>query len=97
MDTTAARDTSHSTSVPAGLGAAVAVAGGGAYASTRSRALALAHALDLVGPVRVSSDRLVVPVEYLRAALQQCLLLQVNDMPAAAEVSGQATATWGCW
>jgi hypothetical protein len=54
--------------------------------------MALAHALDGVGPVRVSSDRLVVPVEYLRAALQQCLLLEVNDMVAAAEVSGLVSA-----
>jgi hypothetical protein len=50
--------------------------------------VALAHALDGIGPVRVSSDRLVVPAELLRAALQQCLLLQLNEMVVAAEVRG---------
>lgn len=36
--------------------------------------------------MRVSSDRLVLPAEYLRAALQQCLLLQLNEMVVTAEV-----------
>jgi len=91
-DTATARDISPAVSVLSGPEAAVAVAGGATPASIRSRAMALAHALDGVGPVRVSSDRLVVPVEYLRAALQQCLLLEVNDMVAAAEVSGLLSA-----
>jgi hypothetical protein len=51
--------------------------------------VALAHALDVVGAVKVSSDRLVLPAEYLRAALQQCLLLQLNEMVVLAEVSSQ--------
>lgn len=51
----------------------------------------LAHALDGIGPVKISSDRLVMPVEYLRAALQQCLLLQVNDMVSNTQAS---TAPW---
>eukprot|EP00878_Enallax_costatus_P010261 GHUV01010711.1.p1 GENE.GHUV01010711.1~~GHUV01010711.1.p1 ORF type:complete len:604 (+),score=239.17 GHUV01010711.1:1353-3164(+) len=66
--------------------AATAVAGGAARASIRSRAIVLAHALDRIGPVKVSGDRLVMPVEYLRAALQHCLLLQVNDMVLNAPV-----------
>lgn len=69
------------------LSAASAATGGAASASVRCRAVALAHALDSVGPVRVSSDRVVLPAEYLRAALQQCLLLQLNEMVAVAEVS----------
>lgn len=68
------------------LAAAVARSGGAASASVRCRAVALAHALDVVGPVRVSSDRLVLPAEYLRAALQQCMLLQLNEMVVTAEV-----------
>lgn len=63
----------------------------------RSRAVALAHALDRVGPVRVSSDRLVMPVEYLRAALQQCLLLQINEMVMASDVSGTAVLCGCCY
>jgi hypothetical protein len=61
-------------------------AGGAASATVRSRVLALAHALDAVGPVRVSSDRLVLPGEYLRAALQQWLAAQLNELVASAEV-----------
>lgn len=68
------------------LATAVAGAGGAASASVRCRAVALAHALDVVGAVRVSSDRLVLPAEYLRAALQQCMLLQLNEMVVTAEV-----------
>jgi hypothetical protein len=49
--------------------------------------VALAHALDVLGPVKVSSDRLVLPAEYLRAALQQCLLLQLNEMVVTTGVS----------
>lgn len=73
-----------------GLPAAIGAAGGAAPASVRSRAVALAHALDVIGAVRVSSDRLVLPAEYLRAALQQCLLLQLNEMVVLAEVSRHA-------
>lgn len=68
------------------LAAATASAGGSSSASVRCRAVALAHALDVVGPVRVSSDRLVLPAEYLRAALQQCLLLQLNEIVVVTEV-----------
>lgn len=69
-----------------GVAAAVASAGGAANASVRCRAVALAHALDAVGAVKVSSDRVVLPAEYLRAALQQCLLLQLNEMVVSTEV-----------
>jgi hypothetical protein len=88
-DTAAARDldAAPASSRGAGLAGATQLAGGAAAASVRSRAVALAHALDRVGPVRVSSDRLVMPVEYLRAALQQCLLLQVNEIVMASGVS----------
>lgn len=72
-----------------GLSAAIGTAGGAAAASVRSRAVALAHALDVIGAVKVSSDRLVLPAEYLRAALQQCLLLQLNEMVVLAEVSSE--------
>ncbi|KAF8063811.1 hypothetical protein HT031_003668 [Scenedesmus sp. PABB004] len=60
--------------------------GGDAPASARARAVALAAALDALGPVAVARDRVVVPGEYLRGALQQCLVLAVDDMVAAAEV-----------
>jgi hypothetical protein len=76
----------------AGLPAAISAAGGAAPASVRSRAVALAHALDVIGAVKVSSDRLVLPAEYLRAALQQCLLLQLNEMVVVAEVSSHTYA-----
>jgi hypothetical protein len=36
--------------------------------------------------MKVSSDRVVLPAEYLRAALQQCLLLQLNEMVVSTEV-----------
>ncbi|WIA14188.1 hypothetical protein OEZ85_002727 [Tetradesmus obliquus] len=87
-DTAAARDMDAApvSCRGAGLPGATQLAGGAAAASVRSRAVALAHALDRVGPVRVSSDRLVMPVEYLRAALQQCLLLQINEMVMASDV-----------
>lgn len=68
------------------LAAATGASGGAGAASVRCRAVALAHALDVVGPVQVSSDRLVMPAEYLRAALQQCLLMQLNEMVVMAEV-----------
>jgi hypothetical protein len=88
-DTAAARDldAAPANCRGAGLAGATQLAGGAAAASVRSRAVALAHALDRVGPVRVSNDRLVMPVEYLRAALQQCLLLQINEMVMASDVS----------
>jgi hypothetical protein len=60
----------------------------------RCRAVALAHALDVVGAVRVSSDRLVLPAEYLRAALQQCMLLQLNEMVVTAEVGAAVQVGW---
>jgi hypothetical protein len=93
-DTAAARDALDAAPAScrgAGLAAATQLAGGAAAASVRSRAVALAHALDRVGPVRVSSDRLVMPVEYLRAALQQCLLLQINEIAMASDVSGRSS------
>jgi hypothetical protein len=33
-----------------------------------------------------------MPVEYLRAALQQCLLLQVNEIVMASDVSNKGGA-----
>lgn len=66
--------------------APVADTGGGAPASLRARALTLSRALDALGPVRVSSDRLLVPAEYLRAALQQCMLVTLSDLLAEDEV-----------
>lgn len=95
-DTATARDdgASPGSSKGAGLAGAIAVAGGAASASVRSRAVALAQSLDRIGPVRVSCDRLVVPVEYLRAALQQCLLLQINDMVTTVQVSALELRKW---
>lgn len=87
-DTTMQQDAeTNAKMMSSGLQGASAVAGGAAHASKRSRAAMLAHALDQIGAVKVSSDRLMMPVEYLRAALQQCLLLQVNDMVLNAPVS----------